>query len=318
MKHFKKILVAIDTRLEDHPIMHEAAKLAKQNAASLTIVDVVPDFPWTVRVMVKDHEELRKVMGREKRHKLEQLAADFRGRGIDARARVLWGKTSVEIIREVLRGRNDLVLRVAKGQESRQKGHFGNTGRALLRDCPCAVWLCSAEVPAYQHVLACVDTSTGDPLDSELNDKVYQLAVAVGQQHEARLSVAHAWQVDGEHLLEGRMARSAFDRMREDRRAYVNQQLDQFLQKHGASASDPNVHLIKGEAADVIPAYAKQEEVDLIVMGTVARSGAAGVIMGNTAERILDRIECSVMALKPERFVSPITAGEYIDIADED
>jgi len=318
MKRFKKILVAIDTRVDDHPIVDEAAQLAKQNGASLSIVDVVPEFPWMVRMMVSEHQELRKTMGREKSQKLEELASKYRDQGIDANAKVLWGKTSVEIVREVLRGRHDLVLRVAKGHESRRKGHFGTTGRALMRDCPCAVWLVSAEVPAYDHVLGCVDTSTGDPLDSELNDKVFELAAAIGEQHDAQLSIAHAWQVEGEQFLEGRMAKSAFDRMREDRKAYVNKQLNQFLQQHDASAGDQNVHLIKGEAADVIPAFAKQNGVDLIVMGTVARSGAAGVIMGNTAERILNRIECSVMALKPDTFVSPITAGEYIDIFDDE
>lgn len=45
MKQFKKILVATDTRLDAHPIVDEAADTARQNDASLTIVDVVPELP---------------------------------------------------------------------------------------------------------------------------------------------------------------------------------------------------------------------------------------------------------------------------------
>jgi nucleotide-binding universal stress UspA family protein len=41
-------------------------------------------------------------------------------------------------------------------------------------------------------------------------------------------------------------------------------------------------------------------------MGTVARSGTSGILIGNTAERILNSIECSVLALKPDSFVSSI------------
>ena len=41
-------------------------------------------------------------------------------------------------------------------------------------------------------------------------------------------------------------------------------------------------------------------------MGTVGRSGIDGVIIGNTAEKVLNRIECSVLALKPPGFVTPI------------
>jgi nucleotide-binding universal stress UspA family protein len=42
-------------------------------------------------------------------------------------------------------------------------------------------------------------------------------------------------------------------------------------------------------------------------MGTVARSGIPGLIMGNTAEAILTELECSVLAIKPPGFVTPVT-----------
>jgi len=42
-------------------------------------------------------------------------------------------------------------------------------------------------------------------------------------------------------------------------------------------------------------------------MGTVGRSGIKGVLLGNTAERILDRCDCSILTVKPDDFVSPIS-----------
>lgn len=69
-------------------------------------------------------------------------------------------------------------------------------------------------------------------------------------------------------------------------------------------------HLVKGHARKEIPALARQIEADLIVMGTVARTGVAGFIIGNTAEAILNQIECSVLALKPSGFVTPVTLDE--------
>ena len=57
---------------------------------------------------------------------------------------------------------------------------------------------------------------------------------------------------------------------------------------------------------DAIPNFIRQNKVDLVVMGTVARSGLSGMIIGNTAEQILSRIECSVLALKPAGFVCPV------------
>ena len=66
-------------------------------------------------------------------------------------------------------------------------------------------------------------------------------------------------------------------------------------------------HLVKGPAHKEIPIVAKQIEADLVVMGTVARTGVPGFIMGNTAETILNQVECSVLAIKPAGFITPIT-----------
>ncbi|MEO8271575.1 MAG: universal stress protein [Aureliella sp.] len=41
-------------------------------------------------------------------------------------------------------------------------------------------------------------------------------------------------------------------------------------------------------------------------MGTVSRTGLSGLLIGNTAQHILDHIECSVLAVKPANFICPI------------
>jgi universal stress protein E len=48
-------------------------------------------------------------------------------------------------------------------------------------------------------------------------------------------------------------------------------------------------------------------DVDLLLIGTTARSGVAGALMGNTAEKIVDQVPCSILALKPKGFESPVT-----------
>lgn len=307
---FKNILVATDVRLQDHTIVEEAALIAKDNQATIKIVDVVPEFPWIVRVSLNDHQSIRSLVLEDKRKHLEAVAEPLRQRGLRVETEVLSGKTSVEIIREVLRNKHDLVLRVAKGPDSRREGYFGTTGIHLLRNCPCAVWLAtSAASPEYKHVMACVDTSSEEPLDDELNHKVYRAANFVSRQHEAALSIVHAWTIFGEEFLFTRTRLEDFEQLQHDVRERSESMLDQFLRQHGSHARARNVHLLKGNATSVLPAYGRAENVDLLVMGTVARSGATGLVMGNTAERILANIRCSVLALKPEEFVCPITLG---------
>ena len=69
----------------------------------------------------------------------------------------------------------------------------------------------------------------------------------------------------------------------------------------------PEKHLIKGFPSKVIPEFAQKIDADLVVMGTIGRTGIPGLIIGNTAEDILNQIHCSVLAVKPADFVSPVT-----------
>jgi len=57
--------------------------------------------------------------------------------------------------------------------------------------------------------------------------------------------------------------------------------------------------MIKGATPDAISSFVHENNVDLVVMGTVAKAGVSGLLIGNTAEQTLDRIGCSILALKP-------------------
>ena len=111
------------------------------------------------------------------------------------------------------------------------------------------------------------------------------------------------------------MPQGEFEQMKRSRLEHIEGLLDKFLIGHGCTIDDESVHFLKGDAPIVIPEFALLEGVDLVVMGTVGRSGAAGMLIGNTAERILGSIECSVIAVKPNRFVSPIKMGDYVEAA---
>ena len=69
----------------------------------------------------------------------------------------------------------------------------------------------------------------------------------------------------------------------------------------------PVEHLIKGSARKVIPALVRSVKAELVVMGTVARTGIPGYFMGSTAELVLSQIDCAVLAVKPSGFVTPVT-----------
>ena len=68
------------------------------------------------------------------------------------------------------------------------------------------------------------------------------------------------------------------------------------------------VSVVRGVPFEVISQATRRAEV--AVLGTLSRTGIAGVLIGNTAERVLRQVDCSVLAVKPPGFESPITLPE--------
>jgi nucleotide-binding universal stress UspA family protein len=111
------------------------------------------------------------------------------------------------------------------------------------------------------------------------------------------------------------MSTAEVDEMVEEKERQRGDWLTELVQQScaalGREASDylkPELHLVKGDARNVVPECATALGAELVAMGTVGRTGIPGFIIGNTAEEILNRIDCSVLAIKPAGFASPVTA----------
>jgi nucleotide-binding universal stress UspA family protein len=311
MNRFRNILVAIDTRFDQHQVVMEAAKLAEKSGARITIIDVLPEFSWELKMSLPDHEQVSEKMTKEKASVLENVAANVAAKGISVQTAVLHGQTSVEIIRHVLREKHDLVMRVTKGSNSKETSFFGRTAFRLLRKCPCALWLMQTDkAAAYQNILACVDSATHSQIDEQLNDVVCELAAEVAAYHGVTYSILHAWQMWKSGMILSRMGPDGYKKLHSDIRQHEEKLFNKLLERHGMMLGDENIFLEEGETPTVIQHFVKEHQTDLLVMGTVGRSGVQGIVMGNTAERILSRVECDVLAVKPADFESPIQLSD--------
>ena len=163
MKKFRDILVAVDTRFDEHPALQWAIQLAKHNQAKLKIVDILPELPWVAKIALSDSEGTQEALSEQKIHKLETIAKTVRDQQIDVRTQLLHNKSSFAIIEEVMRSGHDLVVRATKGAHSGRTGFFGTTSMRLLRRCPCAVWLVQTDAaPKFDRVLVAIDPAPKD------------------------------------------------------------------------------------------------------------------------------------------------------------
>ena len=76
-----------------------------------------------------------------------------------------------------------------------------------------------------------------------------------------------------------------------------------------AALFSPEIHLIRGAPNRVIPDAINELKADILLMGTVSRSGLSGLLLGNTAEEVLYGVDCSVAIVKPDGFICPVEAS---------
>jgi nucleotide-binding universal stress UspA family protein len=318
MQRFKNILIALDSKTRNKALLERGAALAQRNQACLTVIDVVEDAPGSAPwpILSRSSADLSKYIIERHSHDLEQLSAPLRQKGFQVNTKVLTGTPFLEIIREVLRNRHDLVIIMAEDQGGLKERLFGSTTMHLLRKCPCPVWVMKRTQPRhYQRILAAVDPDPVDEQRNALNKTIMGLATSLAHREQSELHIIHTWTLYGESMLRGpriNMPRTEMAQLLRKTKDEYRRRLNELLRPYALDKLTHQVHLLKGNPGSVIPKVAQAKRIELIVMGTVCRTGVAGLIVGNTAENVLRQVDCSVLTVKPEGFITPIRLDDKV------
>ena len=318
MNLFKNILYVSGGSAAQKGSIIRAVSLAENNQADLTVIDVVPVITAGISLLRGNSisSELQAAAVEESRKKLEALIEPYKDR-VHIQLDVLVGRTFIEVIRAILRNNYDLLIKPAQNPSFIEQ-LFGSDDMQLLRNCPCPLWLtCTEEKSKCEHILAAVDfdPDMSDPIEQSLNQQILELSCSLAFSDFAALHVAHVWDAPAEAMLRiwaddpQEAGISYVESVRSSHERAYNRLQQQLIERVGKDSNDylsPEFHMRRGVAATAIPEIAKRLQADLVVMGTVARTGIAGLLIGNTAEAILEQLQCSVLAVKPPGFVSPV------------
>jgi nucleotide-binding universal stress UspA family protein len=307
MKRFKSILLSAGTE-SNEAALNRAVRLALENNATLTLMDVVKPMPRSLGMFssVPEPEELQQLIVADHREKILKIASEYIDTGVPIDIAVVTGDPATEVVRRVLREKHDLVIKTADGGSAIGR-LFGSVACSLLRICPCPVWILKPEIHgAFDRVLAAIDLLAEDQAHTNLNRQILEIAVSVARLEDARLHIVGAWDLWMERALRRHSGEGEVDAMLASQEQRVRAALEALLRSAGTSSQDVEVHLHRGHAASIIRSVADTIEADLMVMGTVCRTGTAGFLIGNTAETVLADVTCSVLAMKPDGFVSPV------------
>lgn len=324
MQRFKNILYLNEPTVDQSSAIARAIMLAEQNRAELTIIDVIPTQVVSAGIGLPSggsiSSGLREFVESERRKLLESMLQPFR-KNLSIHLDVLVGRAFLETIRAVLRNGYDLLIKPAENP-SWTKRIFGSEDLHLLRKCPCPVWLIKPlKETKYSNIMAAVDFDLVSPFPEEkrLNREIMELAASFTLNDTASLHVVHVWEALAEETLVSvsGMSHKNFNQYVEQEQEHHRQELlrlteylSGWIGEEVYSSLSPKLHLPKGSPKKLIAEMAATIKADLVVMGTVVHTGISGLIIGNTAEAILDQLSCSVLAIKPPGFTTPVSVEE--------
>jgi universal stress protein E len=325
---YRRILVATDFSPHAEAVVAQALWTARQaGAEEVLVAHVLADLRKAVHetsylarmeLLHGDHEIFDREVRRRSDEQLQALIARHDTVGLRVGYETLLGTPYVELSRAAEQGRFDLVFVGTRGLSAFKRLLVGSTTKQLVRHCPASVWVVkpasvvnpASSGPPRKVLIACdfSDASRRACLEGQ------QIARwAATQAAAVELHALHV--IDRRDVPDDLLEAAPPGTKPRTFRSRIRQAADEHFAAFVAETlgGDPPVerHLEWGTPWQMIDRWAKKLSADLVAMGTVGRSGIAGLLMGNTAERILHQTDASLLIAKPAGHASPLlTPGQ--------
>ncbi len=233
----------------------------------------------------------------------EKVAAFIReiiGTGRDITIEVLLGNP-FKLTLDQIEKHHAVTLVLGSGGYSSEEGHHvGALASRCIRKAPVEVLLVrNYQDHPFEDIVACVDFS-------ENSNRAVHRAATIAAQDKARLKLIHVFRPPAYAETEMGWLGPAFPVVPDDDiEKNLRERLESFAERIKAEYQLENV------TSEVISSHSihrgiwqalKEMEADLVVLGTRGRTGFKSLLLGTTAEGLLNHTPCSALTLKPEGF----------------
>ncbi len=277
MQSIKRILVVLDPSREDNVALVRSRLLAGYLGAELHLL---------VCENRRDYSDM-----------LDELCESLDTAGIKARYTQTWQSNLTDtIIRTLLAEGCGLVIKQHTPDNPLKKALLTPEDWKLLRYCPAPVLLAKGSA-LWMHgkVLAAVDLGDHDDQHQGLHDAIVRHAADIARMTSGELHLLSA------HPAPMLSAANPIYQLRETILEIYMEKARRYITEYEIPES--RTHIDEGPADVLIPRVAEQIGACVTVIGTVARTGISGALIGNTAEVVLDQLSGDVLVLKPDDMI---------------
>ncbi len=302
MSGYRNILVIVDPTANEQPAVDKAAILAAKFAARLELFVCDTQSAREARLLAQSLKGARPF---DAKALVESIAAPLRAKGLDVTTEVAWTESlDAGLVARVCRGTADLVVKDTHHHSLAQRTFLSNTDWQLIRGCTVPLLLTKQTAwSAAPRLIAAIDPEHVNDKPAQLDRVIMTHANQIADALSGDLHVLHAY-------LPAAIAASATAAplggvivSEEDLRQEREARLDSVKRVTDPwNIDDAHIHLELGGPAAALPLVADNLHADVIVMGAVSRRGLKRVLMGSTAEDVLERLPCDALIVKPPGF----------------
>ncbi len=285
MSIYKNLFVVIDPTSQKQPGLDRAAELSRLGKVRITAFSSVYKAVDEMTEANSRRSGKREFL-KDWESKLKVMLAPYKEKGLKISSDIYWtADWYAAVSRAALRADADLVIKSTVRHGKLQRLLHSTSDFTIMRHSPCPVLLVrQAKSSAGKLILAALDLESTDEGHIGLNNSVIKHARELSEFTGLPLHVIAATSLkpDLSHVLSGV----------EEQESGVEATL-----AHAFGVEPANFHIVKGAAKNVIPAQAEHLRAQVVVIGVSARSGVKGVMVGTTAKKVLDKLDCDVLAI---------------------
>ncbi|RVT47151.1 universal stress protein UspE [Rheinheimera sediminis] len=307
MTLYPKILVILDPSVTEQKALNRAIELAKLQDCQLTAFLSIYDFSYEMTTMLsgEERESMRQAVINDRELWISELIAGHQEQGLKIDIQVVWHNRPFEaIVQAVLEKDYDLVIKGTHDHDVLKSMIFTPTDWHILRKCPCPVLLVKEhDWPEHGNIVAAVNAGSEQSHHSSLNQRIIMQSKQLAALLNGKVQLVNAFP--------GTPVNIAIEIPEFNPQEYNQTMKNHHLESVAKLANEfeletSQTHVLEGMPEDVIPKLAQQLDAEMVVIGTIGRTGLSAAIIGNTAEHVIDRLDCDVLAVKPAGFVCPL------------
>ena len=151
-------------------------------------------------------------------------------------------------------------------------------------------------MPKYSRIVMATDFSPA-------SEAAFEEAARMAREWGARLYVVHVYQTPAEASVPYLPATGFFETLAAVR-AQSEQKLQALMSREALRGVNVRLVAERGVPHDAIVDVAAREHADLIIMGTHGRRGAARLLLGSVAARVIAMAPCPVLTLRSQPAVA--------------